>query len=55
MFASQAAPYEAAGKRSGDRPHTMVLPEAGHFVFIDPQSEVWPQVLASVRRLLSID
>lgn len=54
MFASQAAPYEAAGKRTGDALHTTVLPEAGHFVFIDPQSDVWPQVVASVRRLLSV-
>ena len=54
MFASQAAPYEAAAKRSGDRPRATVLPDAGHFVFIDPQSDVWPQVLASVRRLLSL-
>jgi len=31
-----------------------VLADAGHFVFIDPQSNVWPQVLKSVRRLLSM-
>lgn len=53
MFAAQAAPYETATKRSGDTVHTTLLPEAGHFVFVDPQSDVWPQVLASVRRLLS--
>ena len=54
MFAAQAAPYEAAGKRSGEAMHTTVLPEAGHFVFIDPKSDVWPQVTASVHRLLSL-
>ena len=53
MFAAQVAPYEAASKRAGDTLQTTVLAEAGHFVFIDPQSEVWPQVLAAVRRLLS--
>jgi hypothetical protein len=29
-----------------------VLADAGHFVFIDPQSEVWPQVVRSAKRLL---
>jgi acetyl esterase/lipase len=54
MFAVQAPPYEAAARRAGDSIHTTVLPKAGHFLFIDPQSDVWPQVIASVRRLLSI-
>jgi hypothetical protein len=53
MFATQAAPYEAATKRAGDTLHATVLPTAGHFVFIDPQSEVWLQVLAATRRLVS--
>jgi acetyl esterase/lipase len=54
MFAAHAAPYEAAAKRAGDDVRTTVLADAGHFVFIDPQSDVWPQVLASVRRLLAM-
>ena len=54
MFGAQVAPYETAARRTGDALHTTVLAEAGHFVFVDPQSEVWPQVIASVRRLLSI-
>lgn len=53
MFAAQAAPYEAATKKTGDNLQATVLADAGHFVFIDPQSEVWPQVLAAVRRLVS--
>jgi acetyl esterase/lipase len=53
MFAAQVAPYERAAKDAGDTLHTTVLANAGHFVFIDPQSEVWPQVIAAVRRLLS--
>jgi acetyl esterase/lipase len=53
MFAAQAAPYEAAARKAGDAVRTTVLAEAGHFVFIDPQSATWPEVLAGVRRLLT--
>jgi len=53
MFAAQAAPYETAARKAGDVLNTTVLANAGHFVFIDPQSDVWPQVIAAVRRLLS--
>ncbi len=54
MFGAQVAPYEAAVKRAGDVLQTTVNPEATHFVFIDPQSDIWPQVMANIRRLLSI-
>ena len=54
MFAAHAAPYEAATKKAGDRVESMALPNAGHFVFIDPQSDVWPQVMKRVRRLLAM-
>ena len=54
MFASQVAPHEAAARRTGDTVHATVLPDAGHILFIDPQSQVWPQVLASMRRLLAM-
>jgi acetyl esterase/lipase len=54
MFAAQAAPYEMASKRAGDTVVATVLPTATHFVFIDPQSDVWPQVMGNVRRLLSL-
>ena len=53
MTAAHAAPYETATKQAGDVLHATVLPTAGHFVFIDPQSDVWPEVIAAVRRLLS--
>ena len=53
MFASQVAPYETATQKAGDALRATVLGDAGHFVFIDPQSDVWPQVLAAVRRLIS--
>jgi acetyl esterase/lipase len=52
MFAAHVQPYEAAAKRAGDPLQTSAHPKAGHFVFIDPQSEVWPLVMRSVRRLL---
>ena len=54
MFAAHAAPYEAAMKKAGDPLQLVALPSAGHFVFVDPQSDVWPQVMNSVRRLLGI-
>jgi acetyl esterase/lipase len=53
MFAAQAPPYEAAATRAGDPLRVTLLADAGHFVFIDPQSDVWPQVLAAVRRLVA--
>jgi molybdate transport system substrate-binding protein len=54
MFAAHVAPYEMATRRTGDTVNTTVLADAGHFVFIDPESAVWPQVMTSVRRVLSI-
>lgn len=53
MTAAQVPPYDTAAKRAGDVLHTTVLPTAGHFMFIDPQSDVWPEVIAAIRRLLS--
>ena len=54
VFAAQVPAYEAAVKRAGDTIHTRVLADAGHFVFIDPLSDVWPAVLKTVRGLLSM-
>ena len=54
MFAAHVAPYAEAAKRAGDSLQTAPYPKAGHFVFIDPQSDVWPQVMRSVRQLLSM-
>ena len=53
MFAAHSAPYETAAKRAGDAVQITALPNADHFAFIDPQSEVWPLVVSSARRLLS--
>lgn len=55
MFGAQVAPYEDATRKAGDTVRATVLADAGHFVFIDPQSGVWPQVAAAARRLASID
>lgn len=54
MFVDHVAPYAEAAKRAGDAVQTAPFPGAGHFVFIDPKSDVWPQVIGSVRRLLSM-
>ncbi len=54
MFAAQVPSYEAAVKRTGGAVETMVLPAGDHFVFIDPQSDVWPAVLKNVRQALSM-
>ena len=54
MFAAHVPAYETAMKRAGDAVEASAFPKAGHFVFIDPQSDVWPRVLSSVRRLLSM-
>ncbi|PYX31630.1 MAG: alpha/beta hydrolase [Acidobacteria bacterium] len=53
MFGAQAAPYETAARRAGDLVQTSVS-DASHFVFIDPGSDVWPQVAAAVQRLLAV-
>lgn len=51
MFGTQAAAYEAASKGKGDAVRAAVSPDAGHFVFIDPGSSTWPQVVKAVRGL----
>jgi acetyl esterase/lipase len=54
MFATQVSPFEAASKKAGDKAQVFGDPTAGHFVFIDPQSDMWPRVLKSVRELLGL-
>jgi acetyl esterase/lipase len=54
MFLAHVDPYVASAKKAGDTVQAAPFPGAGHFVFIDPQSTVWPQVMESVRRLLDI-
>lgn len=52
VFGAQNAAYEAAAAKSGDQAQATIIPTAGHFTFIDPQSDVWPQVMAAVQRVL---
>jgi acetyl esterase/lipase len=53
MFGAQTPAYEAAVKKAGDAIEVSVS-DAGHFVFIDPASDMWPTVLESVKSVLSI-
>ena len=52
VFGAQNAAYEAAATKAGDTVQATTIPTAGHFTFIDPQSDVWKQVMAAVRRTL---
>jgi acetyl esterase/lipase len=54
MFAAQALAYKEAAERAGDIVNTVVLAKAGHFVFVDPDSVVWPEVVRSTRALLGL-
>ncbi|MBY0495692.1 MAG: alpha/beta hydrolase [Cyanobacteria bacterium] len=53
MFGPQTPAYEAAVRKAGDSIEVSVS-DAGHFVFIDPASDMWPTVLKSVRAVLSM-
>lgn len=52
VFGAQNEAYQAAATKAGDTVQATTTPTAGHFTFIDPQSDVWPQVMAAVRRTL---
>lgn len=54
MFAAQTPAYEEAAKRAGDTVHAVVMAQAGHFVFLDPGSAAWPEVVKSTRALLGM-
>lgn len=54
MFAAQTPAYEEAAKRAGDTVHSVVMAQAGHFVFLDPGSAAWPEVVKSTRALLGM-
>jgi acetyl esterase/lipase len=54
MFGAQAQPYADAARKAGDRFEDKVYEKAGHFLFIDPESAIWPDVLTAVRQTLSI-
>jgi acetyl esterase/lipase len=54
MFAAQTPVYVEAAKRAGDTINAAVAPQSGHFVFIDPGSSTWPQVVKAIRALTEL-
>lgn len=44
--------YAAAARKVGDKVQVRILPAAGHFEVIAPQSTAWPAVLEAVQALL---
>lgn len=49
--ALQATSYATAAAASGDRPQLVLLPEADHFVVVDPRSSVWPRIRTEILAL----
>ena len=54
MFGNQAGIYQAAARGAGETVPITVQPDAGHFLFIDPKSTMWPEVMKAVRAALSL-
>jgi acetyl esterase/lipase len=52
MFANLTPGYVDAARRAGDTVNATIDAQAGHFVFIDPGSSTWAEVLKSIRQLL---
>ena len=52
MFAVQIPAYVEAARRAGDSVHATVAAQSGHFVFIDPGSSGWLQVVTAIRGLM---
>ena len=52
MFDGHAGPYEEKARRAGDAVEPKVYPDADHIAFIDPESALWPAILASAKTLL---
>ncbi len=51
MFAAEMPAYVEAAKRAGDAVHAAIDAQSGHFVFIDPGSSTWLQVIKAIRAL----
>ncbi|MBM3766607.1 MAG: alpha/beta hydrolase [Acidobacteria bacterium] len=51
MFAAQTPAYVDAAKRAGETINAAIAPQAGHFVYVDPGSATWPQVVKAIRAL----
>jgi acetyl esterase/lipase len=54
MFAAQVQVYVETAKRAGDSANATVAAQAGHFVFIDPESGTWPRVIKAIRALSGV-
>jgi acetyl esterase/lipase len=54
MFANITPAYEEAARKAGDKVNANIAPQAGHFVFVDPGSSTWPQIVKSIRTLLDM-
>jgi acetyl esterase/lipase len=52
MFAAQTPAYVDAAKHAGDAVNAAIAAQAGHFVFIDPGSSTWVEVVKSISKLL---
>lgn len=48
----QATAYLEAAVRHGDRPRLCLLPEADHFVIVDPCSSIWPRIRTEILSLI---
>jgi acetyl esterase/lipase len=53
MFATQTPAYVEAVKRAGDQIDAAIAEKTGHFVFVDPGSSTWAEVVGSIRRLVN--
>ena len=46
---SQATDYVTLAKSKGDAAEVVLLPDAGHFDLVAPQSPVWPEIVKAVQ------
>jgi acetyl esterase/lipase len=53
--ALQATSYATAAAAKGDRPQLVLLPDADHFVVVDPTSSVWPRIRAEILGMVAKD
>lgn len=52
-FGAMNAPYVERARRAGDRVDARLVPDAGHFAFIDPATATWSQVVEGIRNLVA--
>lgn len=54
MLAAQAPTYAESAHDAGDSVRAVILSEAGHFVFVDPDSAAWRDVLEATRAIVGM-